>query len=1456
MRYFKHNKTKKFLFIDDSNPFWFETFIFNLVSNKIKSDYEYTEKDNKKEIAKKLSTYITKYEKKNFEALEIPQEVKDKTDAFCKNIEIEKVYYFHLEDKKEIKAQKLATLKIGNDYSGNGEFRLYRFQSDNYGTTELPTIKNLLDSSIFMGFEKCEEHTLLNSLKMILYMYYTMGFELIEKQKIYEKVAGNTIDLEQEYDSPLYLFKEKLFNKDNYVNLNYFEDDLLILTRSFIVANEKITEIENSPSFYTTKEEFKDAIEVKEGFLESDYYTKIELSKADFLTKYPIETSAKTYFKHPEAVAFNPPRVALETVTGAIDFDIKEFWATLINVNRLYFYVNEEGDNPLEWKVAFIIAKNIKKSIYIATKVFTLKDFNKIYEQAEEEELKYSSDIKDFFNKKAKAYKKAKLKPYDSAKVFEILTHKNLTELNKQKPVLEFNYQGNYFKHVVTCYENYADIWIAGNDKRHYLQFFEDTVAREDWLKNKDIENNVLFFPKEANYIEGFLTQIKTEEDTYLLKQSLSSENNSFSKVLKSQYKRQNLFKTDFEIIEGDWEVNGDLMLARKKSLLIKGNLKVSGSLLITDNEDTLSTNNPFIIIKGNVSANNFLLDRGFDYLQIEGDCFIKNITANSYTKNKASFDVGGLAKTDVLLHNHKNASVFKSYFDFNKEVNPFSNAVLEKSIYTKDSWDYNKVDFQVLFNFLKEDKKILTDSIEETKVDLDEYYQLQFERRMKDWGYFYPEYAGCKQLEIYEDNEIKGSAILPGAGDWVVNDVRGKSGTYGVSHEDYSICSLKVKKPNEFGIDYKQKPLKLLVSAEELMKRYINISMLYMDWAHRKTVAFGIENTAETYEKEKEAFIEDPHLALYWLNHFGATLDKRYNEVVKLIEDHKLTEKLELLKEPLAFFKKTDAFYNLEIGRNDKNEFKDLFLIRRAYLIYHEQVYKNYNPANLDLWWKSVIIYPKVEENLIVRLRWLKNNLNKCNKWSDFDALITEKDKNTPLLSYIFACNPNTATKKKTDYANTLISELIEHKNHFKTPHKKQFVEIILWDVKDFVSTKEKLKEASKFYFQGNETCKEYQDIQAVLGETNENIDEVINALEKLNKAFKGYDRFNTPQKEKQKHHQKVITIFNNLEPAIVLEVAQNIQNHELAKRCFVYLWHANIPNKKEALIRLFIHIELSGHDVSEEIFGKDFAKLITGDDDTNLEIAKALLTIPEANFRNDSMWRNSKEAVTKFFLTVAHQPNIFSFLIETVKQAPSEENEHIINAIYTTLFSTEYDSTINPVLKFSKAQVETMLETICNWFLKYEYHPEAYRSIYYCSNPMAEEWITKHMNDEKWLKQFAHISSSYDPLDEELKDAFVSALEFIEDEKKKIPTVLKDENLDNIEDEKQHIYLEFKDEKSHKFWEINFYDKKYIVTYGKVDTKGRTSEKEFDTDEACLKAGEKLIAQKIKKGYVKKGN
>ena len=59
------------------------------------------------------------------------------------------------------------------------------------------------------------------------------------------------------------------------------------------------------------------------------------------------------------------------------------------------------------------------------------------------------------------------------------------------------------------------------------------------------------------------------------------------------------------------------------------------------------------------------------------------------------------------------------------------------------------------------------------------------------------------------------------------------------------------------------------------------------------------------------------------------------------------------------------------------------------------------------------------------------------------------------------------------------------------------------------------------------------------------------------------------------------------------------------------------------------------------------------------------------------------------------------------------------------------------------------------------------------------------------------------------------------------------------------------YQDAKSDKFWDIDFEGTTQTVVYGKTGTARREAVKEFATPEECTKESEKLILQKLKKGY-----
>src|SRR5262245_4724782 len=62
----------------------------------------------------------------------------------------------------------------------------------------------------------------------------------------------------------------------------------------------------------------------------------------------------------------------------------------------------------------------------------------------------------------------------------------------------------------------------------------------------------------------------------------------------------------------------------------------------------------------------------------------------------------------------------------------------------------------------------------------------------------------------------------------------------------------------------------------------------------------------------------------------------------------------------------------------------------------------------------------------------------------------------------------------------------------------------------------------------------------------------------------------------------------------------------------------------------------------------------------------------------------------------------------------------------------------------------------------------------------------------------------------------------------------------------------FEFNDGKSRKFWNIELSGSEFTVTYGRIGAKGQTQTKSFADEAKAQAAHDKLVAEKLGKGYV----
>jgi predicted DNA-binding WGR domain protein len=67
---------------------------------------------------------------------------------------------------------------------------------------------------------------------------------------------------------------------------------------------------------------------------------------------------------------------------------------------------------------------------------------------------------------------------------------------------------------------------------------------------------------------------------------------------------------------------------------------------------------------------------------------------------------------------------------------------------------------------------------------------------------------------------------------------------------------------------------------------------------------------------------------------------------------------------------------------------------------------------------------------------------------------------------------------------------------------------------------------------------------------------------------------------------------------------------------------------------------------------------------------------------------------------------------------------------------------------------------------------------------------------------------------------------------------------------------HFEFSEGSSNKFWEISLDGSSFTVQFGRIGTSGQTQTKSFDSPEKAQREHDKLVAEKLKKGYVESGD
>lgn len=640
-----------------------------------------------------------------------------------------------------------------------------------------------------------------------------------------------------------------------------------------------------------------------------------------------------------------------------------------------------------------------------------------------------------------------------------------------------------------------------------------------------------------------------------------------------------------------------------------------------------------------------------------------------------------------------------------------------------------------------------------------------RFSAAVTDWGRCYADWAGGQFVHV-SDSDIVGRTLYPDGGDWVVYDARGRSGFIGAHHDNWSdIHPVQVKSARKLGIDLRQKKIARAVPTEELMRRYVWIASVFMSWLHvdggspmsHWATAAAIQ---EAFEHEAESFADDPHLALYWLMHFGLSQDPRYFRVAEAAKAHKHDQILDKTRLALAFFDGTPVDYDIDLTpRYNPNgeDFSDLFLRRRANLLYlvHSQSYRGDGPK--DLLWRSVSLYRRHDPLAIRRMRWLRNNLQKFDLWGAMhDRIDDPANDDVPYINYVRAIDAKAADRAGS--ADALVREITETRAIWRN-ESSEWAREILWEIRNLIQDKKSFKAATEIAFEGELAHPRMADILSAMGEKDTATPENKAALADFEAIFTGLDGLTLePQDRINSRLARSDTLLSGLSTDGLAFLVAAVKHRDAARVLLRFVLLNAGPEQEDNLVHLFRRCCIADHEFGA-FFGGDAPDLIGGPADPVFRAFQRVMALPPQAYVNSAAENMSPKSFCALVLPAAHRHGIFDNLIAMI-EADGATNAH--HLIIGHVFRWKYRGRHNPVSMLDRGQVNRLLDA-CLADLRR--HPdsslETLRTISSCKNPLATDWIKATLADRSLFRELAKHAGRFDPLSEELKEELEYLLE-----------------------------------------------------------------------------------------------
>ncbi|GAA0407768.1 hypothetical protein GCM10009133_15400 [Cocleimonas flava] len=684
--------------------------------------------------------------------------------------------------------------------------------------------------------------------------------------------------------------------------------------------------------------------------------------------------------------------------------NFKPFDETDIEEGRLYFWIKKNEESVSKSKINYFVLQNRKINGYVIGSC-KLGGFRSHYRDNSVMTYSMSDEIQHLINRVSKGFVEI-----SQVEIIEIFTAKKTSEIFAQT----IDNSVYIDQHVYDLYENMVQHWAEGPDKEdftYHTLFFESKEKRDSWFKeeltkqksydldvsSKKERSALLQHYKSVDALNKKYKEQKFEKEA-LLKQHPGLKEKFSDKNYKSFMKYSPL-----KVIEGNLVVDESLRLnADETSLFITGDLIVNGTLMAET--ETFFQSNTFLIVAGNVRVDNYVQNKGFALILFAQDFLVNNFTYLPAASRSWFIEVAGNLQTDVLIH-AKDHSVkgLDEKMIFNHEYSTTNKNVFVDGVLNEK----NRVDEDSLFNLLKQDKSLLKDNLNQDQID-DDLLLTAFKGYLRNWHSLYYNFAGFELQEL-EFGEHYGHYI---ESDQIVEDKRHGTGMYLMSHDDYSLELVKADKPLKE--DH--------ISSKDLAYRFFWIMWTFSNWKHRSDGPIdywkNVEAVDTRYNAGKPYFKGDPHLALYWIMHFGLLEDARFEEIQSLMKDSDHP----LIKGALLFFAELQKTESYPIKIDNKN---NTTLFNQRIIHHKEQIKKAMVPEDDQVEY-TMTQFEKQPDRVLEFI----NDLHKNKEWDKVNDYLN----NNPYQpGFSFLRILTTKENDKSKWQSLFVKEAEMNKNTWK---------------------------------------------------------------------------------------------------------------------------------------------------------------------------------------------------------------------------------------------------------------------------------------------------------------------------------------------------------------------------------------------------------------------------------------